>query len=318
MPFSDVTLGLTIATTAAALWAVSSMIWGLAGTTFRPVVLNGLKGLFACTLFVVTLLVMGQPVLEPLSTIEPRRLALLAASGIIGISLGDTFYFGCLNRIGPRQASLLHLLSSPMTVLGGWLVLGERIGLLAGSAIGLTVAGVAWVVLEKKRSPRPGREISAGVTGHADTRTGILVGVIFGILAAIGQATGMIMNRSATDGIEASDLWTALWRLGMATLVLLPAMAVLQGNAKQARSPIKLKIWMFVMIGVLLGTYCGIWMQQAAVARAPAGLAQTMLSTTPIWILPMAFFAGERVTWRAVLGSLVAVGGVGLLFYSTA
>ncbi|MEL7239259.1 MAG: EamA family transporter, partial [Planctomycetota bacterium] len=71
-----------------------------------------------------------------------------------------------------------------------------------------------------------------------------------------------------------------------------------------------------VLIGVLLGTYGGIWMQQAAFANAKAGPAQTMLSTTPIWILPLAFFAGERVTWRAVAGSVIAVAGVAMLFWN--
>ncbi|MEL7239866.1 MAG: DMT family transporter, partial [Planctomycetota bacterium] len=238
MPLDTETLGLAIAATAAALWAVSSMIWGLAGATFKPVVLNCLKGLAACVLFAITLLVMGEPVVQPIFDVPGWQLLLLGLSGIVGIAIGDTFYFGSLNRIGPRQASLLSLLAAPMVAVLGWWLLEETLSPTALTGITLTVIGVAWVVLEKKRPPRAGREVAKGVAGHATTKLAIAVGVLFGVLAAVGQAVGAIMNRAALVDGEASDLWTALWRVGLATVVLMPVMAVV-GVKRPGGSPMR-------------------------------------------------------------------------------
>ena len=56
---------------------------------------------------------------------------------------------------------------------------------------------------------------------------------------------------------------------------------------------------------------------EIALSRADTANVQTLFSTTAIWIRPMALLAGERVTWRAALGSAVGLGGVALLIYST-
>jgi len=40
---------------------------------------------------------------------------LLIASGIIGIGLGDTFYFGGMSKIGARNALLIEILAPIFT-----------------------------------------------------------------------------------------------------------------------------------------------------------------------------------------------------------
>lgn len=321
MPFSETlppeTLGLAVATTAAIFWAVSSLIWGVAGVKFKPIVLNCYKGLAAVVLFAITMLVMGESVVEPLTKVAPWKLIVLGASGIVGIAAGDTCYFASLNRIGPRQASLLYLLSSPMVAGLGWVFLGEALSLWSILGILLAVGGVAWVVTEEKQPPRPGRDVKEGMVGSAVTKQQVLIGVLFGVLAATGQSVGAVMNRGIVGDVDpdkASEIWTAMWRLVIGTSVLLPAVIVISRRPKPASKKPTGKFWLLLATAIFLGTYCGIWMQQAAFTWARAGMAQTMLSTTPIWILPMAALAGERITLKAVLGSLVAFGGVVLLF----
>jgi drug/metabolite transporter (DMT)-like permease len=45
-----------------------------------------------------------------------------------------------------------------------------------------------------------------------------------------------------------------------------------------------------------------------------AGIAQTLFSTSPLFVLPLAAWSGEWVSARAVLGAVVALVGVALLF----
>ena len=64
----------------------------------------------------------------------------------------------------------------------------------------------------------------------------------------------------------------------------------------------------------LLGTYLGVWLQVTGLRHAPAGIAATLSSTSPIFILPLsALFLGERVDARAVGAACVAVAGVAIL-----
>jgi drug/metabolite transporter (DMT)-like permease len=63
-------------------------------------------------------------------------------------------------------------------------------------------------------------------------------------------------------------------------------------------------------------TYLGIWLQQTSLKFATTGIAQTLLATSPLFVIPMAVILGEKITPRAVLGALVALGGIGFLFIS--
>ncbi|NER83650.1 MAG: EamA family transporter, partial [Leptolyngbya sp. SIO1D8] len=68
-----------------------------------------------------------------------------------------------------------------------------------------------------------------------------------------------------------------------------------------------------VVLAAFLGTYLGVWLQQVSFKYTPAGIAQALLATSPLFVLPIAALMGKRVTGRAVLGVLVAIAGVWLL-----
>jgi drug/metabolite transporter (DMT)-like permease len=68
-----------------------------------------------------------------------------------------------------------------------------------------------------------------------------------------------------------------------------------------------------VALAALLGTYLGIWLQQISFKYTPAGIAQALLATSPLFVLPLAAASGDRISWRAILGVLVAIGGIWLL-----
>jgi drug/metabolite transporter (DMT)-like permease len=69
-----------------------------------------------------------------------------------------------------------------------------------------------------------------------------------------------------------------------------------------------------VAIAAFFGTYLAIWLQQTALKYAPAGVAQALLATSPIFVLPLLLALKERVSLRAALGALVALAGIWLLF----
>ena len=67
--------------------------------------------------------------------------------------------------------------------------------------------------------------------------------------------------------------------------------------------------------GAIAGPFLGVWMSLVAADRAPVGVAQTLCSLTPVFILPVLMLLHkERISARAALGAAVAVLGTALLF----
>ena len=94
------------ALTAAAIWAVSSIIYSQMGKQIAPLTLNLTKGLLAIGYLIITMLVTGEKLL-----IAPAQWWPLFLSGMIGIAWGDTYFFMALNSIGARLTMLIGILS---------------------------------------------------------------------------------------------------------------------------------------------------------------------------------------------------------------
>lgn len=285
------------ALTAAALWAIATVLFGRLGKSLPPLVLNLVKGGVAIAFIVLTLaLRQGQPPVLPLGAV-----GWLVLSGIVGIGLGDTAYFSAVNDLGPRRALLLESLAPPLAALMAWITLEEVLSPLAWGGIVLTLMGVGWVIAEGV----PG---GSGDPGMPPWR-----GVLWGGLAALGQASGSVMSRTALGGTAVDPLWSSLLRLGAGAVVLV----VLVGVRGQGREPLQLvrspRLLAVVVLTAFLGTYLAIWLQQIAFKHSPAGIAQSLLATSPLFILPIAALLGEAITPRAIVGVLVALGGIVLL-----
>ena len=294
-------MGEAAALLAAGVWAGSSMLWARLGEKVRPMLLNLVKGVIA--LVMLTPLV----VVADWAGFDRRTLLLFAVSGVVGIGIGDTFYFRSLNALGPTRALLLLMIAPPATVLGGWLTLGERINLGQGLGIAVTLAGVAWVITH--RPPTPGDD---GTTRPPSTG-----GIIAGIAAAVLAAGAILINRAAFGGRDdlsvPATTFVRLLAGVVALAVLLPLVKPPAGTVplrKQGRG-----IWPMFVLATFLGTFLGLLLMQAAVgSRTDTGVVQTLLATSPLFVLPLTALAGERVTARSVVGATVAVAGIGLLF----
>jgi drug/metabolite transporter (DMT)-like permease len=65
----------------------------------------------------------------------------------------------------------------------------------------------------------------------------------------------------------------------------------------------------------LTGPALGVVLSLVAIANAHIGVASTLMSLTPVFLLPVAHFLfREKITSRAVMGTLIALLGVVLLF----
>lgn len=281
---------------AACLWAVATVMFGRLGKALSPLVLNLAKGAIALVLLALTLVLLGQS----RAGLDRPAIAWLALSGAVGIGLGDTAYFAAINRLGPRRALLLETLAPPIAALMALIFLQEGLSTRAWLGIALTLAGVVWVIAERV----PGDPI----LGRVDYR-----GVVYGSLAALGQATGAVMSRAVLADTAVAPLWSSLLRLAGGSVIILGILRY-QGPMAGALRPLRSRrLLAGVALAAVLGTYLAIYLQQIALKYAPTGVAQALTSTSPLFVLPLAAALGDRVSPRAVAGAGVALVGIAIL-----
>ncbi|MBA4386002.1 MAG: EamA family transporter [Anaerolinea sp.] len=283
---------------AAFLWALSSVLFKSLGKTIRPLELNLIKGISGFILFAITSLVIG----EVFTSIRPAAVMALVISGAVGIGFGDTMFFEAINRLGARRSLLITILAPPMTVIFAWIFLRESLSLIAWVGIAITILGVAWVITEKSKNE------------HEESKFSWL-GIFFGFLAALTQAAGAVLSRWALTESSVSALQSALIRLLAGTAVLLLWILIRREKVGAWLKPApKKQLWSILAAVILFGTYVAIWMQQLAFKFTNVGIAQTLLATSPLFILPVSALQKEKLSFRSVLGVLISIAGVGLIF----
>ena len=66
--------------------------------------------------------------------------------------------------------------------------------------------------------------------------------------------------------------------------------------------------------GAFIGPFVGVTLSMVAVAYTQAGIAQTLMSLMPVFIIPAIWVLyKQKTSWRGVLGAIVAVIGVAIL-----
>lgn len=232
-----------------------------------------------------------------------RAAALLVASGLVGLSLGDTAYFAAIQRLGPSRAIVIQSAAPVFATLGAFVWLRELPSPLELAGVALTVAGVGLAA--------GGKPELRGPVGGGELRSGLL----FGLLGALGQAGGSVLTRAARS--SASPLAAAALRLlvgGLGLLLVAAALGRARGLLAELRAD---RAWLRVGGASLVGSYCGIWLAQIALMRSSStAVAATLLALPPVVALPIAHATGaERVGGRAALGAAATVVGVALLAF---
>ena len=287
-------LGQLAALTAAAFWAVASILYHRAGAHFSALQMNLIKGAIASPLLFGMSALLGAPL------VFSAGLWLLALSGVIGITVGDSCHFAALRRLGPWHAMLLEYLAPPLAAFMAWLFLND--GLSGIEIIGafVTLLGVLLVVTERAPNQQPSLSIS---------------GLLFGCGAALCQATGLVMAFSVLQNDVIDPLSAAFIRLAAGSILLALIVGISQRHAFQAIFRQCRAINPLPLLGaIFFGTFLAIWLQQLSIAHINPGLTQTLLSTAPLFLIPISLLKKQKITVRSLFGALVSLGGIAILF----
>lgn len=104
----------------------------------------------------------------------------LSLSGVIGLALGDVFFFQSLISVGDKARQFVIKPLAPIFAsLIAWIFFGETLTPLQITGVVIALTGIGWVVMSHEEPAD---------TPHGHTRRG----VIFGVLAGLGQAVPLI------------------------------------------------------------------------------------------------------------------------------
>ncbi|MBN1964076.1 MAG: DMT family transporter [Anaerolineae bacterium] len=297
-------------------WTSTSVFFTIGGRRVGSPIVNRTRLLLAVIFVLIThTLTLG----SPLPDAEPFRWGWLSLSGLLGFIVGDACLFQAFVMIGPRLAMLLMALAPVINTAMGWLLLGETLAPLELLGIALAVGGVMVVVSDRRNgAQQPGgmaRQVDDPARDTRAARRTYLIGVLFGLGGAFGQATGLFASERGLVGDFPALSGNLIRLLTAATIIWVFTLArgqAVAGFRKLREHPRALYA---VIGGAVMGPFIGVWFSLIAVQRAPLGIASTLMSLAPIFLIPVARVVfKERVTARAVSGTILTVSGVALLF----
>lgn len=280
----------------AALWSGSSLAFSSASRRLGATQVNITRLILATGYLWLVVLFFG---LEfHLSQTQTMNLAI---SGIVGLAMGDSFLFKAYQEIGPRLTMVVMSIAPAIAAVIAYFMLGETLSTAGVSGILITLLGIALVILEQ----------GGGASFHFAKR-----GVVYAFLGAVGQGTGLNFAKLAFVEGEINGFIAALVRLQASLLLLLPVLLL----AGRWENPMglprrdKTGAWLTVL-GSIIGPFLGIALSLLAVKHTSVGIAATLMATVPIMMLPLLrLFYKERLSWKAIIGAVIAVAGVAVLF----
>ncbi|HEY3760914.1 MAG TPA: DMT family transporter [Verrucomicrobiae bacterium] len=254
------------------------------------------------------------------SEMASQSLIWFVISGVMGIGLGDTFYFQALPRLGSRRAVLLTQCFIPLfAILIEWLWLGTKLSTGQLLCVAVILTGIA---------------IALAPGDHAKIPARVLwMGIVCTVLAGFCSALGAVISRKAYFVAHAAgelpDPGTTGFQRVLGGMVV-PGILLLVTKWKSAHahggvfeektlrvSREKWKrIWPWVFGNSFAGQTLGVTCVQWALEKTQTGIVMTMVATTPLILLPMTrVVEHEKIGLRSLCGVLIAVGGIAGLAY---
>lgn len=269
----------------------TALIWGLTFLSIKVVVAVFPPMSLGFARFVVAVAILPLVALATKESLRvaPRDLPLLAASGLVGVTL----YFLCENNgimlLSASEASLIIGSIPVLTMLAERLFLGSRLGRRAYLGAVLSLAGVGLIAA---RSP-----------GAASSP----LGFVFMAGAAISWVGYSFLTRPLGPryGRVAITFWQSLFgMLGFVPFVLaeLPSWVM----------PGPVVVLNILYLGVF-GSAIGYWFYVTSLDILGAGAASAFINLIPVVSVVAAYLVlGERLAGLQLLGGAVAVLGVWL------
>lgn len=225
----------------------------------------------------------------------------LMVSGMLGIVIGDLLLFEAFVMIGSRISMLIYATVPVLSGLMAFVLLGESMTLIQISGMIITLMGIAFVILVPEEGSKKVK-FSYSIKG-----------ILFAFGGALGQAAGYIVGKF---GMADYDPFSATQIRLISGMIGFFILFTFKGNWKKYFNSLKRKDALLSMtIGSFFGPFLGISLSLYAIQRINPGVASTLISITPIILIPYAYFIKkEKVGLREIFGTIFALAGVAVMF----
>jgi len=268
-----------LAAMASGCWAVGALFSATASNQMGAFAFTRWRLFFAmCMLWLAALYVGRWPEL----TFE--SIAWLSMSSWVGILIGDTALFVCMNRLGPRRCGVLFATHALFSAFFAWLFLGETLWGMTLVGSGVLVSGVMVAIVWGRRDEET----------HAweNTKGTLWMGVAMGLLAALGQATATLLIKPLmSTGIDAVSASAVRATASFAAHLFLLWAGV--GLSKLA-NPLTWKNLLNTAISACVSMVIGMTLILQALKTGQANLVAIFSSIAPVLLLPLLWAVYRR------------------------
>ena len=240
--------------------------------------------------------------LRDLFDLPSRAVAILLASVLLNMVLGDLFQFAAITRLGISLAMPIASSYPLVTLLIATATLGEIPTIREALGTVLVIGGVILVAL-------PRRALNGASTAHPESRpaAGHWAGVALALASALCIAGATVLTRIALRDLD----------LIAANMLRLPFGAVLCGCIAIAQRRLPWRVQRHNILPLCLSGLTGLGSSVCfliAITLVGASTTATLNAAAPIFgLLGAVIFLGERPTTRNIVGTLIAFAGVTLV-----
>ena len=279
-------IGLIIATLSAASWAMGTILFEKIGHSMSAAAITFFKSLLSLLLMALLMTLSGW-VLP-----SGRDLLLLATSGIVGISVGDTLFFNSLQCLGARMQVLYFILGQVVTIVLSFLILGEVLTPVQYIGSVVILSGVMLVI-----------------AGKQDDHPNKMRGVVEGLLAMVCYSISVIIIKQTVEHLSAVSV--TFYRMLFSTLFVLVG-GLLGGQMAKWAKPLKnKKTAALFLVNVTIVTYGGFLLSVLALKYIDVAIASVVATTETVFTFVFAYLVnGERPKRRELAGAAIAISGM--------
>ncbi len=285
-------------------WAISALSFEIAGKKIGSLPMNFIRMSLALIFISIYSLIFKGEIFP--SGANSQQLVWLISSGIVGFVLGDMLLFQSFVLIGARLGTLMMTMVAPITAIISWIAIKEEMSLWQIFAMLVTISGIFLVIYSRNKINGKNKAV------NYKTST-LLLGFFLAFGGAAGQAGGLVLSKKGLINFDAFSASHIRIISGFVGYLIIISFA---GLWKKVFQGIKNKpAFKAVSFGSLLGPFIGMSFSLIAVKHTSTGVAATLTSLAPVFIIvPAIFINKEKVSFLEVLGATFAVVGVALFF----
>jgi len=240
------------------------------------------------------------------ATFDAHAWGVMAASGLVGIFIGDTALFSAINRLGPRRAGVLFATHAAFSAALGFALLGERMSLQAFAGAVLTLVGVMLAIVLGRHKD----ETHAWEADHGSVGLGVALALVAALCEAVGSLIAKPVMAQQVDPVLASAVRVTVATAAHGVLLMTGFAA-----ARATQAP-TLRVLGQTALNGLIAMGIGMTLVLLALEKGDVGMVAILSSVSPILVLPLLWLQlGRAPAPGAWLGAILTVVGTGLILW---